>query len=232
MTVTSGVSGRGLRSLRARQPLVDDVYESLKAWVMDHVVEPGSRVNIDAVARELGVSPTPVREALVRLEAEGVVVKEPSRGYSISPPLTSQQLDELYELRLLIEPWAAGQAAARVDDDAERRLRDELATCPEAPAADAYETYRAIVAHDERFHDLVLELAGNDIVRTAFSRTNCHLQVFRLHYGRGMGTLALREHAAIVDAIAAGRRRDAREAMRQHLVSARDRLQAAIRDDG
>lgn len=224
----SGHVPPALSSLPRRHPLVDDVYESLKAWVMDRVVTAGARVNIDAVARELEVSPTPVREALVRLQAEGFVVKQPARGYLVTPLMTPSELDHLYQLRLLLEPWAAAQAADRADTDSVARLRAELATCPQAPTADGYETYRAIVGHDQRFHDLVLELAGNDVVRSAFARTNCHLHVFRLHYGRGMGSQALSEHEAVVAAVASGRPDAAEASMREHLVRARDRLHDAI----
>ena len=112
--------------------------------------------------------------------------------------------------------------------DGEARLRAELATCPQAPTGDGYKTYRAIVGHDQRFHDLVLELAGNDVVRGAFARTNCHLHVFRLHNGRGMGSQALAEHEAVVAAVASGRPEAAEAAMRDHLVRARVRLHDAI----
>ena len=215
-----------LKSLDRRHTLVDDVYESLKTWIMDRVVTAGTRVNIDAAARDLGVSPTPVREALVRLEAEGFVVRQPARGYSVTPTMTAAELEELYQLRLLLEPWGAASAAARMTPGSAARLRAEIATCPTAPADDGYEAYRAIVAHDQRFHDLVLELAGNDHVRTAFARTNCHLHVFRLHYGRGMGSQALAEHEAVVAALTGGDPEAAEAAMRAHLVQARDRLRA------
>lgn len=224
----SKLGNGGLPRLRARQPLVDDVYESLKAWIMDNVADAGTRVNIDATARELAVSPTPVREALVRLESEGFVVKEPARGYSVTPPLTRHELDDLFELRLLLEPWAAARAAQEIDAAGTRRLHEELETCPTAPAGDGYETYRALVAHDERFHALLLELAGNEAVRTAFVRTNCHLHLFRLHYGRGMGVQALEEHRAVVAAVESGRPKPAEKAMRDHLMRSRARLHEAL----
>ncbi len=200
-----------------RTALVDDVYESLKAWIMDSVREPGVRANIDALARTLRVSPTPVREALARLEADGLVTKAPSRGYTVTPPLTAAQVAELYEFRQLIEPWAAARAAARCDEEGVRRLRAELASCPTAPDDDRYEAYRAIAAHDERFHDLVLELAGNDEARRAFARTHCHLHLFRLGYGRDMGSHALAEHQRVVEAITGGDEEAARAAMDRHL---------------
>lgn len=213
-----------------RSALVDDVYEAIKAWIMDSVREAGVRANIDALARSLDVSHTPVREALARLDAEGFVVKERSRGYTVTPPLTASQVAELYEFRLLLEPWAAGRAAARGDEHTEQRLLDELATIADAPDDDVYEAYRALAAHDERFHDLVLELAGNDEARRAFARTHCHLHLFRLSYGKGMGVQALAEHRAVADAIIAGDDEAASAAMAAHLRRSNERL-AGVLDD-
>jgi len=213
-----------------RTALVDDVYESLKAWIMDSVREPGVRANIDALARTLRVSPTPVREALARLDAEGLVVKAPARGYTVTPPLTTAQVADLYEFRRLLEPWAAGRAAQRCDGEAVRRLRDELASCPDAPTADGYGAYRAIAAHDERFHDLVFELAGNDEARRAFARTHCHLHLFRLGYARDMGAQALAEHRAVADAIASGDEVAAARAMERHLARSSGRVAAGLGD--
>ena len=217
-----------LRPVAPRPPMADEVHERLRAWIIDAVHEPGRRLNVDAVARSLDVSPTPVREALVRLEAEGLVVKEPLRGWSITPPLDADRLHDLYELRLLLEPWAAGQAARHCTDDDRARLRAELATCPVAPAGGSFDDYRAIVEHDARFHDLLLEIAGNSEVRAAFARTNCHLHIFRLTYGSNMGAQALDEHHVVVDAVIAGDSKGAERAMRQHLTQARSRLTASV----
>lgn len=215
---------RPLVKLTPRTPLADDVHEHLRAWIIDAVREPGVRLNVEAVARSLEVSPTPVREALVRLEAEGFVTKEPLRGWSITAPLDAQGLHDLYELRLLLEPWAAARATDRATEPDHTRLVAELATCPTAPPEGGFADYRAIVDHDTRFHDLILEIAGNEEVRRAFARTNCHLHVFRLTYGAQMGAQALDEHEAIVGAVVAGDSAGAAAAMRGHLERARARI--------
>lgn len=216
-----------LAPVAPRTPMADEVYERLRAWIIDAIREPGARLNIDAVARSLDVSPTPVREALVRLEAEGLVVKEPLRGWSITPPLDAEGLRDLYELRLLLEPWAAARAARRGTEDDRRRLASELATCPVAPRGGRFDDYRGIVEHDARFHDLLLEIAGNTEVRAAFARTNCHLHIFRYTYGENMGDQTLHEHHDVVDAIVAGDPKAAERAMRRHLTHARARLLAS-----
>jgi DNA-binding GntR family transcriptional regulator len=93
-----------------------------------------------------------------------------------------------------------------------------------APAGTDYHAYRLITAHDGRFHDLVAELSGSAQVRAAVERTHAHLHLFRLSYGQNLGSHALREHDAIVRAIASRSPRDAKRAMREHLLTARDRL--------
>jgi DNA-binding GntR family transcriptional regulator len=213
----------GSRATRPDGRLVDDVHEAIKARVMDHALAPGARVSIDGLARELGVSPTPVREALARLESAQLVVKEPLRGYRTTALLTPDQLADLYRFRLLIEPWAAARAAEQSDDAGRARLADELASA-DAPEADTYAAYRAFTAHDARFHLLVAALAGSDQVREAFQRTNWHLHIYRLHYDRGIGPQALAEHRRVADAVLAGDADRAGTAMRAHLESSHARL--------
>jgi DNA-binding GntR family transcriptional regulator len=206
--------------------LVDDVHEAIKARIMDHAIAPGARVSIDGLARELGVSPTPVREALARLESAQLVVKEPLRGYRTTPLLTPEQLADLYRFRLLIEPWAAASAAERIDPAGRARLAAELASA-DAPDADTYAAYRAFSAHDARFHQLVAELAGSDQVRDAFQRTHWHLHIYRQYYDRGIGPQALAEHRGVADAVIAGDPAAAADAMRRHLETSYDRLRCA-----
>ncbi len=205
--------------------LADDVFEALTAMVMDHVVAPGERMSIDGLATRLGVSPTPVREALARLEALGLARKEPLRGYRATPLLSRSDLDDLFELRLLVEPWAAGRAAraARGDDGAAAALSRLLAEMTEAPP-EGYDRYRALTEHDRHFHDAVLSLAGNHHAREALARTHCHLHIFRLYYVQQIGSTALAEHTDIAEAVRAGDVRAAQHAMRAHLLASRNRL--------
>jgi DNA-binding GntR family transcriptional regulator len=210
--------------LPQRQLLADDVYETVKGLLMDHSIAPGARLSIDGIARDLQVSQTPIRETLARLESEGLVTKAPLRGYSATDLLGREELHDLYELRMLLEPWAAARAAERAGEREVERLEAELASCPVAPAGTGYSDYRLISAHDTRFHDLVAEIAGNAHVRDAFTRTHAHLHLFRLSYGQAFGSEALREHRDVVRAIAAGDPVRAVQVMRAHLEMARERL--------
>ncbi len=219
------VGGRdGSVVLPKRANLADGVYEALKEMIMDGVFSQGARINIDEAARALEVSQSPVREALVRLESEGLVIKEPFRGYSTAPLLSKAEFEDLFEFRFVVEPWAAAQAATAIDDGKAALLTKELASIPTAPEGTSYQDYQRMAAHDHRLHDLVQQLGGNVRMRAAFARTHCHLHILRLNYQNTMGTAALREHHRMVDAIANGDPASADKAMRAHLEASRARL--------
>ncbi|MFC0627111.1 GntR family transcriptional regulator [Kribbella deserti] len=204
------------RRLSRRQMLADDVYEAIKAMLMDHDIQPGARISIDGLARDFQVSSTPVREALARLESEGLADKEPLKGYRATPLLTLEEFEDLYAFRRLLEPWAAREAAARIDASGAELLRAELATAVSPTSVD-YAGYKSLTAHDSRFHTLIARLSGSEQVRLAFERTHCHLHIFRLHYDRATGPEVLVEHRQIVEAIASGDPAAAEQAMQRHL---------------
>jgi DNA-binding GntR family transcriptional regulator len=217
-----------LPALPQRHGLGGDVYEVLKRSIMDHVITPGARLSIDALARELGVSQTPIREALARLGSDGLVNKVALRGYSASPVITPLELEDLFGLRRLLEPWAAATAAERLEADSAAALRAEVDSLTAVPDGTDYEVYKALAAHDARFHDLLLETAGNEAVRQAFERTHCHLHLFRLHYSTGSGLEALREHRKVAEAVLARKPATARSAMEDHLNASLQRILAVF----
>ena len=207
------------RRLAPRRALSDDVHEAVKALLMDRDIPVGDRLSIDGLARDLGVSPTPVREALSRLESEGLVTREALKGYRSAPLLTLEEFDDLYHFRLLVEPWASRTAALRIDAEGRDRVRRELATV-DAPSGTSYEDYRRLTEHDARFHGLIAELSGSRQVLRALERTHCHLHIFRLAFERSTGTETLAEHRRIADALVAGDAVAAEAAMRAHLHEA------------
>lgn len=218
------ISRPGISPLPTRQTLTDDVYEAIKALIMDHVIEPESRLSIDKLARDLHVSPTPIREALARLESEGLAVKEALRGYFTTAVLGQDQLNELFEFRNVIEPWAAARAARRRTPEQLQQLGKEMDSIKSLPSGESYDAYRELANMDNRFHLMIAELSGNRHVALAFARTHCHLHLFRLAYSTRLGASAVREHHVIFDAIAAGDGSAARAAMLNHLKLSRGRF--------
>jgi DNA-binding GntR family transcriptional regulator len=207
-----------------RVTLADGVYESVKALIMDHAVAPGDRVAIDALARRLGVSPTPVREALARLESDGLVRKRPLAGYTTTPLLTRAEFEELFEMRLLLEPAAARRAAGCGLTGVDAELLRKEADLPDRSAGGTgYASFAAFTAQDARFHDLLAERSGNRLLAENVTRLHAHLHLHRLNFPVAHYGVSAMEHHRIVDAIGAGDPAAAEAAMRAHLTAARQR---------
>lgn len=210
-----------------RAVLADGVYEAVKALIMDRHLEPGAKINMDALARDLDVSPTPVREALARLEADGLVTKRALAGYTTVPLLDADGLTELFELRQLIEPAAARWAAEAIDKTASAALvamvSDVRKAARSLSGAD-YRSYGLIVAHDTEFHEAIAAAAGRPLLLQTLRRLHPHVQIYRLFYGQDVGRETLAEHAAIARSLHRGDAEGAATAMAEHLAKAQRRF--------
>jgi DNA-binding GntR family transcriptional regulator len=210
--------------LRRPARLGDEVYAALFERIMTLEVAPGERISVDAVARELGVSQTPVREALARLEVEGLVRKTPLVGYSATIRLTPAELAELYEMRLQLEPLAAGKCALAMPD----AVIDELeALCGDMAALAGRDGLGALAQFaqlDMAFHDQIAVSAGNKLIAEALGRLHSHVHLFRLLTESRLPLEAAAEHQQLVTAM---RQRDgagAEAAMRSHIEQSRQRF--------
>ncbi|HZD99862.1 MAG TPA: GntR family transcriptional regulator [Micromonosporaceae bacterium] len=208
-----------------RSTLGDGVYEAVKALVMEHTLTPGDRVNIDALARELEVSPTPLREALARLESDGLVRKRPLVGYTVSPLLTRQEFTDMFDMRLVLEGSAARWAAERASHEARLAIvtESEVAAPIDEPGQDGRGSHAAFTALDARFHDLIADAADNPLLSEAIVRLHAHLHIHRLYFPYAQTGTTNEEHRAIAAAIRAGDPDLAEAAMRTHLTHARKR---------
>jgi DNA-binding GntR family transcriptional regulator len=188
-------------------------------------ISPGQRVAVDLLARRYHVSQTPVREALSRLESEGLVVKHHLRGYRATDLLTPLEFRQMFEVRLLLEPFAAARAAATIDPE---RLAD-LAACERAMTTNVEEADAGDCASlDATFHDIIAGACDNPLVRQQLTRLFCHLHLFRQRRDKLVVEEALDEHGLIVIAL---QRRDpvlAEAAMRSHIERSRDRVLASF----
>ena len=206
---------------------VSKVYTALRMPIVDGEIAPGTRINIDAVARDLGVSQTPVREALQRLEADDLLVYTPGRGYRTTPMLDLAGLRSVFEFRLLVEPWAARTAASDRLANPAAALDEEIGSFEKAASEDG-DVRQQMLSHDTRFHDMILSAAGNEVVRHAYAQTHCHLHVFRLYPVDIDGTLTIIEHRTIWEAIKAGDANGAEEAMANHIRNSYQRSARAF----
>ena len=209
--------------------VVDSVYDSIYHQLMSLEIAPGSRMPIDVLARELGVSQTPVREALSRLEREGLVRKEHLIGYSAAPQWTRKQFEDLYSFRLLLEPEAARMAARNITPEALHGLENAAADMGhgEAPV-DRNTRYSRFARADAQFHDDILRIAGNEVIRSTLFNQHVHLHIFRLMFHTRVTQEALGEHEALLAAFRAGDADAAHQAMYVHIERSRDRLLSAF----
>ena len=222
----STADARTPRIVRRSQGIVEEVYELIRADIMSLQIPPDTRISIDQLARRLGVSQTPIREALSRLEATGLVTRRHFVGYCSAPQLNRQQFDELFEMRLLLEPFAARCAAERMTD-AQLLAVTQLAKAMEP--GDSRKSYDRFAVQDSELHDLIASGSGNALVRDALARLHTHLHIFRLRFHSEVTKEASAEHARLVTALARRKPADAEAAMRAHIEKSYKRLQAYAR---
>jgi DNA-binding GntR family transcriptional regulator len=191
--------------------LAEHVYQLLKADVINDQFEAEQRIVIETVAIRLGVSPTPVREALARLAGEQLVAFRAYVGYSALPPLSPAELDDLFEAREAIECAGAVRSVERATDDDLARLREiDARICAGHYGNERYSEFAGFVDDNQSFHQKLLDAARNPDLRRAFDALNYEARIARRTRGRGIPDLGLicQEHAAIIDALTA-RDRDA-----------------------
>ena len=204
-----------------RSTLGDDVYGTLRAAVLEHTLAPGDRVNIDALSRELEVSPTPVREALARLESEGLVRKRALAGYTVSPLLTLAEFHDMFDMRLLLECAAARWAAERATERQRAELVVEAART--VSGGDGHAWHAAFTALDAHVHDLVAQASANPLLRDGITRLHAHLHLHRRYFPYAQTAVTNDEHQRLAEAIHDHDADRAESAMRVHLTLARER---------
>ena len=203
--------------------LVDEVYNRVRADIMSLKISPGTRITIESLERSLGVSQTPVREALSMLEAKGLVVKQHLIGYCTAPVLTRAQFDDIREFRLLIEPYAARQAAKKMSDDGIAEL-SRLLSKMRANKDDPHATFEQFAELDTEFHARIAEATGNSMIADSLARMHIHLHIFRLCYRSCITSQAHDEHVAVMKALEQRDAAKAEKAMRTHIQRSYDRF--------
>lgn len=216
-------------TLPPRRMLADDVYDAVASLLMDGNLPPGSRINIESVARDLDVSPTPVREALARLESEGLVVKRALKGYTAAALLDEDGFADLFHMRLLLEPDATRLAAERLSDEQLQQMRswlDDMAAAAESGpiSNERFADYRRFAIEDADLHRTIAEASGNRLLSDAIGRLRPHLHQYRLYFERGIAEETNAEHAAILDALEKKDPAAAEKAMRIHLERSQARV--------
>jgi DNA-binding GntR family transcriptional regulator len=204
--------------------------QALNAWVYDHVkslicnivIKPGEQINIEHLADELGVSRTPVREALLRLQQDGLVQFIPRVG-CFCTDITNQDMEDIFEFREILEPYMARKATPRLTDQDLQHVRQSFQPLTQEIASGQYQGF---LQSEIEFHNLLIECAGNRKIAEVMNGLNDHLLRVRVlslssheHVERSFN-----EHIAVLEAL---ERRDAEgagDAMARHVRQVRERM--------
>ena len=190
---------------------------------------PGERVSIDGLARELNVSPTPVREAMVSLERSGLIRYRPQRGYVIAPPLDQEQIDELIDARLIVERAALSRAFQKNWAEFAERLTSaheaHVQTAERIRRTDTmdYGLVRDYFDADIAFHGVFLTFAANEFLTSMHQSLGAHAHRMRQMWTNGREHLDLaetiEEHSRIAQRVNERNHDGARDALQEHLMN-------------
>ena len=188
----------------------------------------GDRLVEEELAHLLGVSRTPIREALAELAATGLVEVKPNHG-AVVRPFGDVQLRELYHLRRLLESEAARLATGRIDVESLRGVAERTRALLQAPWRDERWT-RDVLVLDHEFHDLVSDSSGSERLAGEIRRYRVVVDFLREAVGNTNSAqdVALQEHMRIIDALLIDDAAGAAEAMRRHIDRGTEAAAAAL----
>lgn len=212
--------------LDSYKPLRELVCETIRQAIIDGTFSPGERLMEIQLADEMGVSRTPVREAIRKLELEGFVVMIPRRGTYVAD-ISIKDITEIYEIRTSLDVLAAGLAAERITDEELETLNRLLVEIGQHIADNDMEK---IVEVDTAFHDVLYQASRNERLVSIINNLREQLTGIR---GRSMsypGRLieTMDEHRSLVDCIAARDVERAQEAARMHIENAEHTLMKSL----
>lgn len=202
--------------------LEEIAYEHIRRAILVREVTAGTRLSEPAIAQSLDISRTPVRNALRRLAAEGLVSLNANQGAQVAEP-SVRQVDETYQLRELLEPAAAALACRNVTGEIISELEGMLAE--EVEAFNVKDLWRYMEVNDA-FHLRIAGLSGNSIlaraIKTHISMTNVFLSLLDPFYSISEKEMhSFPEHRMLVDYLALGDPERVRAAMLIHIRASR-----------
>ncbi|MFC7404159.1 GntR family transcriptional regulator [Georgenia alba] len=217
-----------------RRVLRDEVYDALLEMLVDGHFGPGETLGIDPVSAQLGVSPTPVREALVQLESTGLVTRTALRGYRVAPPMSREVMEQLFDARLLLEVGAARHAVPNRERlapelrrvlEVQRGHAEALARVTDLDQDAPVRDLSAYLAADRAFHDAIFRATDNTFFVEMARHISIHGQRLRqfVEHQHIDAEVAIAEHARVLEAMESGDTEAVASAMHAHILGVRER---------
>ena len=218
-------SGKPVRNIK--EPVLEPVsntllgaraYRALWNGIVAGRIEPGAQLRPDTIAEELDISTTPVREALHRMEADGLIVKQPYRGWFVRE-FTELEVRELYEMRAALECLSVRLACERITDDEVAWLREHQSVGEAAVKTRDMDAYRI---YNRDLHAAIMVAARNSYLSSAMAQLSLQSQVLMAKTIRlaGRPSRAIEEHRELIDLVARRHNKAAEEVMERHILSA------------
>lgn len=198
-------------------PLRDVVFNTLRQAIITGEFAPGERLMEISLANRLGVSRTPVREAIRKLELEGLVIMIPRKGAQVAR-ITEKNLRDVIEIRTVLEEFAAVLACERIDQSGLHDLRqaheDFSRSVENGDILD-------IVDKDETFHDTIFRATNNDRLISIINNLREQFYRYRMEYVKDIRQRSnlVEEHRELLDAISSRDSIKAKELMKTHLLN-------------
>ncbi|MCD7736997.1 MAG: GntR family transcriptional regulator [Lachnospiraceae bacterium] len=207
-------------------PLRDVVFQTLRQAILRNEIKPGERLMEIHLAQKLGVSRTPVREAIRMLELEGLVTTIPRKG-AVVADITISDLEDVLEVRLALEELAVQNVCRRITQEqleGMRCLADEFRESLKKDDVDAY------AQADMKFHDAIYNATGNRRLVQILNNLREQMYRYRMEYLKDKSShqILVREHAEILQALEAHDERKAMEATSRHIDRQKEHIIAEL----
>ena len=214
-----------------RERAVDAVYKVLRQAILSSTLKPGERLHIDQLAVKLGVSLTPVRNAIQQLSTEGLVEIRPRSGTYVAS-LSVKDVGETFDIRCALECLAAEGAIKNATASDLKKLKALIVNLRKTVRTDEDR-----VQHERdngELHRTLLHLSGNSRLIEVYESLNAHLKIARIHMGSDSGVSRLKdeqaEHEEIYDALEARDTARLVQSVRKHIMRAKDSLIASLQN--
>jgi len=213
---------------RVVENLSTRVYDEIKDLILCNEILPGQKLHHQQLSERLGVSRTPVREALTRLVQEGYVSFLPNRGFTCKE-IRMQEAEELYELREALEAFTVERAIANLTDSALRGLRAKI----NSYGRDVQNRFtRERLVYDQDVHLAIAELAGNETLKNTLSHVFERIVLKRRTdglYDSARGTAAHQEHLLLLEAMERRNPAEAVAILRKHIQAGKKNVMADLK---
>ncbi|MEZ4672511.1 MAG: GntR family transcriptional regulator [Anaerolineae bacterium] len=205
--------------------LTDIAYNALVEAIINQDFPPGSPVSIDSLAKQLNMSNTPVREALMRANGQGLVTQRTNHGFVVADILRPDEMSQLFEVRYLLETHAL--TIGEITPTAIETATNLIERMKSTGDGTVYSDFRDYLALDHQFHHLIVELSGNRFLLDSWEDLHVHLHLSRLYTGIGLFDRAdsTSEHQAIWDALQLGDKKAAVQRLSHHIKRVGGRMQ-------